>query len=400
MAKKLNVPKLRFPGFQEGWGRKRFGDFAKKSSQQYDPRKRTENYICIELENIVPDCGQISGYFESNAQRSIKNRFCKGDVLFSKLRPYLRKFWIAEFDGICSSEIWVLRPKGLLNEFLYRIVQTDRFNRYCNKSSGTKMPRADWDYVKDAVFFIPSLPEQQKIASFVSLLDQRIEKQQEKISCLEEYKKGLMQKIFSQEIRFKDANGEDYPEWEEKRLQDVCDVFKGSQLSKADLSDNGHPCIMYGELYTRYPEIINYVYSRTQVEIANLVIGQIGDVLFPSSGETSIDISKASCLNVANVAIGGDINICRPKEKADGVYLAYQLNHMLRRDIARIAQGVSIVHIYPYLLKPIKIVLPSYGEQLRIGQFLFKLDELIEGNKELLEQWKLLKKGLLQQMFI
>lgn len=213
-----NVPKLRFKGFEDEWKKYELDDIAMISKSKYNPTKSNKTYKCIELEHIAQEDGRILGYVNSKEQNSIKNKFDSGDILFGKLRPYLKKYWISNFEGVCSSEIWVLKARKISNSFLYRIVQSEKFNNIANVSSGSKMPRADWNYMSSTIFLVPKLNEQEKIANFLSKVDSIIEKQEKKVQYWNSYKKGMMQKIFSQKIRFKDENCRDYPEWEEKKL--------------------------------------------------------------------------------------------------------------------------------------------------------------------------------------
>ncbi|MDU2828611.1 MAG: restriction endonuclease subunit S, partial [Clostridium perfringens] len=216
-----NVPKLRFKGFEDEWKKYELDDIAMISKSKYNPTKSNKTYKCIELEHIAQEDGRILGYVNSKEQNSIKNKFDSGDILFGKLRPYLKKYWISNFEGVCSSEIWVLKARKISNSFLYRIVQSEKFNNIANVSSGSKMTRADWNYMSSTIFLVPKLNEQEKIANFLSKVDSIIEKQEKKVQYWNSYKKGMMQKIFSQKIRFKDGNGMDYPEWEKKNLKYV-----------------------------------------------------------------------------------------------------------------------------------------------------------------------------------
>lgn len=245
----------------------------------------------------------------------------------------------------------------------------------------------------------PSLPEQQKIASFLSAVDQKIQQFTRKKELLEQYKKSVMQKIFSREIRFQDKNGKDYPDWEEKQLGEVASFTKGKGISKDDVARDGQiECIRYGELYTVYSEIISDVWSATNVNSSELVLSKKNDVIIPSSGETHIDLATASCVHKDGVALGGDINIIRTKQ--NGIYLAYYLNNAKKHDIARLAQGSSVIHLYSTHLKSLKLSLPSVEEQKQIASFLSNIDKKIESIQTQLSQTQTFKKGLLQQMFV
>lgn len=178
------------------WEEKRLGDVISAKSEKHNPQKETYSYRCIELEHVSTNTGMLLGYVDSSSSASIKNKFKKGDVLFGKLRPYLKKYLIAPFDGVCSSEIWVLSGKGITNEFLYRLIQTEYFIELANQSTGSKMPRAEWNVISSGAMKIPSLEEQQKIASFLSVIDSKIESVSIQIEQTQNFKKGLLQQMF------------------------------------------------------------------------------------------------------------------------------------------------------------------------------------------------------------
>ncbi|AUO15660.1 restriction endonuclease subunit S [Clostridium taeniosporum] len=171
-------------------------------------------------------------------------------------------------------------------------------------------------------------------------------------------------------LRFKEFSGA----WEENILKNLGSFFKGSGISKAELSDDGRPCILYGELYTKYGEVISNIVSRTNLKIKNLVSGNKNDVLIPSSGETAIDISTASCLQQDGVLLGGDLNVFRPHE-VNGIFISYELNNSKRKEIAKIAQGASVVHIYNEQLKKLKVNIPTKKEQQKIANFFSLIDK-------------------------
>ncbi len=182
--------------YQTSWEQRPFSDVAILSKSKYTP-KSTETLPCIELEHIEQQTGRIIGNTASNEQNSIKSVFHKGDVLFGKLRPYLKKFALPDFDGVCSSEIWVLHPtKDIDSAFLFYLVQSEGFISAANISSGTKMPRAEWSKVSNENFFVPELKEQKHISQFLLSLDNRIVNT---ATCLDELyylKKALLQELF------------------------------------------------------------------------------------------------------------------------------------------------------------------------------------------------------------
>ena len=195
-------------------------------------------------------------------------------------------------------------------------------------------------------------------------------------------------------LRFKEFSGD----WESKKLGEVGEFFKGSTLSKSNLSEYGKPCILYGELYTRYGEVISKVISKTDLDDSKLVIGKKNDVLIPSSGESAIDIATASCLQQDNVLLGGDLNIFRSDE-LNGIFASYQLNNSKRYEIAKLAQGASVVHVYNNQLSNLKLNIPSKEEQDKIANFFSLIDNKISLQSEKVEALKDYKKGLMQKIF-
>jgi type I restriction enzyme S subunit len=187
-------------------------------------------------------------------------------------------------------------------------------------------------------------------------------------------------------------------EWVVKKLEEVAIFLKGKGISKADIVENGNlACIRYGELYTHYQETISEIKSYTNLDAANLVLSKANDIIIPASGETQIDIATASCVLEKGIALGGDLNIIRTK--INGVFLSYYLNNAKKMEIAQMAQGISVVHLYPSQLKTLVISIPKPEEQQKIAFCLSSLDELITAQTEKIAQLKLHKKGLMQGLF-
>ena len=187
-------------------------------------------------------------------------------------------------------------------------------------------------------------------------------------------------------------------EWKETKLGKIAEITKGSGISKDRLSEYGSPCILYGELYTKYKsEIINEVYSRTELDSSLLVKSKANDVIIPCSGETAIDISTARCVPFNNILLGGDLNIIRLKNN-DGGFFAYQLNGTRKKDIARVAQGVSVVHLYGENLKHIRVYHPAIEEQKKITRLLSLIDKRIATQNKIIYKLKSLIRGIAQNM--
>ena len=184
--------------------------------------------------------------------------------------------------------------------------------------------------------------------------------------------------------------------WRVVKLGDVCDFYKGKGISKDDISENGISCIRYGELYTTYSEKIDKIYSKTNLNTDELFLSKCNDIIIPCSGETAQDIAKASCVLLDNIALGGDLNVLRTRQ--NGIFLSYYLNVITKKDIAKIAQGVSIVHLYASELKNLKIKIPPLDEQEKIVEILSTWDEAINLTINLIENKKQFKKALMQNL--
>ena len=196
-------------------------------------------------------------------------------------------------------------------------------------------------------------------------------------------------------LRFKEFESK----YVEYKLKDIVDFYKGNILSKSDIAVDGKiPCILYGELYTKYSEITKFIISHTNNKSENLFYSRVNDVLIPCSGETALDISTSTCVLLDNVALGGDLNVLRPKKYIDGKYLSYLLSNKKRITIAKYAQGDSIVHLYADKIKNISILLPSLDEQQKVSFLLELLNKKIELQQKKIEALKMYKKGLIQQL--
>jgi type I restriction enzyme S subunit len=190
----------RFPGFEDHpWREVRLGDVVRLSKDRLDPRRPHNARRCIELEHIEGETGRLLGETASDKQASIKAVFEPGDILFGKLRPYLRKFVAPDFSGVCSTEIWVLKPVGskLTSEFLHLIVQGDGFMEEASRSSGSKMPRAEWGVVADYRMMLPVVDEQKQIAAVLQDADHEVDHLTGQLDHLRTEKKSLMQQLLT-----------------------------------------------------------------------------------------------------------------------------------------------------------------------------------------------------------
>lgn len=259
------------------------------------------------------------------------------------------------------------------------------------------------DLAEKIILFPKNLKEQIRIAKCFSSIDKQITATRSKLEQLKEHKRGLIQRLFPArgktvpELRFTEFRNDG--EWEIKKLRDIATFSKGKGISKTDVTANGTtPCIRYGELYTTYKETITDVSSYTDLPVTDLFLSKANDVIIPSSGETKEDIATASCIIKDGIAIGGDINVIRTSN--NGIFLSYYLTYVKKNDIARIAQGVSIIHLYNEQLRDLVVELPnSIKEQQRIADCLQSVDNVIKSYEDKITALELHKKGLMQQLF-
>ena len=194
-------------------------------------------------------------------------------------------------------------------------------------------------------------------------------------------------------LRFPGFEGE----WESSLLGEVGTFTKGAPLSKADISEEGTPFILYGELYTTYNEVTNAIVRKTDKAADLSQYSRIGDVIIPTSGETPEEIATATCVMLPNVILAGDLNIFRGT-KVDGRIISYIVNHVINRDISRIAQGKSVVHVKADELSKIRINYPNSEEQKKLIRFLEILSGRIEKQRQLVELLKSYKRGALLKL--
>jgi type I restriction enzyme S subunit len=389
MGRLKNIPNLRFPEFEGEWETRNFGDIATNKSGKYNPLKETNSVKCIELEHLSSESSQLIDYIDGKNSGSIKNKFEKGDVLFGKLRPYLKKYLLAPFDGVCSSEIWVLKGINISNEFLFRIVQTDNFIDLANQSSGSKMPRADWDLVKNGIFSFPSLPEQTKIASFLTAVDDKLQALKQKLTLLEQYKKGVMQKIFAQELRFKPSPievleiGDEYPDWEEKKLGDICEITIGEFVIRTKQNPFGkYPVFNGGKSYTGLYDEFNNEGNKIIISARGANAGFVNfqkERYWAGNSCYSIDVIDKKIYNI--------------------FYFFYYIK-MFESNFTENQQAANIPSVSKKDVEKFIIQLPFYVEQTKIASFLSAIDEKIEKTTQQLTQTETFKKGLLQQLFV
>ncbi|MCC0062711.1 MAG: restriction endonuclease subunit S [Defluviimonas sp.] len=394
------APKLRFPEFKDPWRPGHAGDAFKNS--------RAKGEAGLPIYSVTIDRGlvprdSLDRHMAADAADGQNLRAQRGDVVYNMMRMWQGAVGLAPEECMVSPAYVVLSPKKDTSpQFFDQWFKTKRMlyllGAYSHGITSDRLRLYADDFARIPVR-LPTLPEQQKIAAFLEAVDAKLAALTEKQAALERFKVGLTRKLLNRQTRFARNDGKSFPDWQEKQLVDVATFLKGKGVAKSDIVLNGvTPCIRYGEIYTDYAETIHTILSRTNIPTRDLVLSQSGDVIIPASGETPLDMARACCVSQDGVAIGGDINIIRPK--IDGVFLAYYLTHAKRVEIAKMAQGNSVVHLYSAQLKQLKISVPHVDEQKKIVCALSAMDSKIRTLADQLSKLQSFKKGLLQQMFV
>ena len=187
------VPEIRLDGFEDGWEEKEFSKLVKRVTQSSD----SDSLPKVEFEDIISGQGRLNKDISSKFDNRKGIHFKPGYTLYGKLRPYLNNWLLPKFEGVALGDFWVFDPNGNDSNFIYYLIQSNRYQKVANDTSGTKMPRSDWKSVSSTIFAIPqTVAEQQAIGAYFSNLDNLIAAHQEKISQLETLKKKLLQDMF------------------------------------------------------------------------------------------------------------------------------------------------------------------------------------------------------------
>ncbi|HNR42058.1 MAG TPA: restriction endonuclease subunit S, partial [Bacteroidales bacterium] len=231
MEKQKKIPKLRFPEFEGEWIQEKLDDVASKiqDGTHFSPELLVEGkFLYITSKNVKNGYIDLSdSYYVSYEDHKNIYKRCdtkKGDVLLTKDGTIGQASinTLSEEISLLSSVAFIRAKDKYLNEFICQLLLSPEGQREIKKSiAGQALKRITLTKIKNFNYYFPSLPEQQKIASFFTAIDQKISQLKRKLTLLEEYKKGVMQKIFSQEIRFRDDNGQEFPKWEKKRLGEL-----------------------------------------------------------------------------------------------------------------------------------------------------------------------------------
>lgn len=405
MMEEQLLPQLRFPEFDLGYKRvelKKIATFNPKSEEL------PESFIYIDLESVKN--GLLSkeerinkSEAPSRAQRLLR----KDDIIYQTVRPYQKNNYFFDKnanDYVASTGYAQIRTKQV-SEYLYQYLHTEKFvNKVLVRCTGTSYPAINSTDLSKISINIPNITEQQKIASFLSDIDDKITKLTKKRDLLEQYKKGIMQKIFSQELRFEDDNGNEFPKWEVKKLGDLGLTLNGLTGKTKENFGSGKPYIQYKQIFDSSK--IN-IKDCGFVEITpsdNQTKMQYGDVFFTTSSETPNEIGTASVLldEVEEIYLNSfcfGFRVLQTVLYPSFSQFLFRSNNF-RKKMIPLAQGSTRYNISKSSFLKLKVFLPSIEEQTKIANFLSDIDAKIEALNNKIENCKAFKKGLLQQMFV
>jgi len=394
--KKRKVPKLRFPGFTDAWEQRKFFDNIKET---IDFRGRTpkklgmdwseSGYLALSALNVK------QGYIDFNLDAHFGNQSLydkwmggkdlrEGQVLFTTEAPMGNVAQVPDNKGYILSQRTIafdVHEEKISDDFLAVLLSSPKvFTELTNLSSGGTAKGVSQRTLSELEVIIPSdLAEQSLISSYCLKMDSLISLHQRKLDNVKMLKKSLLQKLFPKdgekipELRFPGFTDD----WEQRKLESMATFSKGCGYSKSDLIDSGHEVILYGRLYTSYETVISSV--NTYVELNDKsAISVGGEVIVPATGESPEDIARASVVEKEGMALGGDLNIIRPKSSLDSVFLALSIsNGSQKKELSKRAQGKSVVHLHNSDLKEVIILYPKVEEQSKISDLFISFDSLI-----------------------
>lgn len=410
-----NVPKLRFKGFNDDWRETTFKNI-------FNNFEYGMNSAAIEFDGKnkyirITDIDESSNKYSKDNMVSpdgiLEDKFLvkENDILFARTGASVGKTYLYNIeDGKLYFAGFLIRgnvKKEYDSRFIFMETQTENYRRWVNIiSMRSGQPGINSQEYSSYNLKVPSLEEQERIANFLAKVDKIIEKQDEKVKNLEKYKKGMTQKIFSQEIRFKDENGEAYPEWKNKNLGELGETYTGL---------SGKTKENFGVGTSKFITYMN-VFKNIKVNFSMLDLVEVGenekqnkviknDLLFTTSSETPEEVGMVSVCteNIENLYLnsfcfGFRIN---DKESVNSEFMSYLLRSPENRlKISTLAQGSTRYNLSKSELMKMKIKIPCIEEQNSIVKLLSNIDCISINEQEKLLELKQWKRGLLQQMFV
>ena len=360
----MGKPKIRFKGYTDEWEQRKFSDFAQRESLF-----QTSSYDCpsVEYEDVIAEEGCLNKDIRLKEVQKTGIKFDGTQVLYGKLRPYLHNWLNPDFMGVAVGDWWVFRPVEIDKNFLYRLIQTKKFDNVANQSSGSKMPRADWNLVSQSEFIVPiSLEEQCRIADAFEELDRLITLHQRKYEQAKTLKKYMLQKMFPQdgmrvpEIRFAGFTDE----WEQRKLGEVIEDY----VEKTTV-ENQYPVLTSSQQMGIVLQ--DDYFSGDRVSQS----GNIGYFVIPRGyfAYRSRSDNEVFVFNRNDCIDKGSISYFYPVFKPSGVdsdFLLRRLNYGLETQLKIASEGTGQHVLSLKKFKNMTALFPSINEQRKSGNIL------------------------------
>jgi len=387
--KKLNVPNLRFPEFQGEWEEYTLQDVVTFSNGKAHENCVNDDgdYILVNSK-FVSTNGQVQKRVTSQLSPLHKSQFVMVMSDLPNGKALAKCFYVEEDNKytlnqrVCS----FTSNDGNVSRFLmYQINRNKYYLRFDDGINQTNLKKSE---VLSCPVFIPIVREQEKIATLLCKIDERIATQNKIIEDLKKLKSAIIEKHYCKV---------------EKQIACVGDLgepFSVGNLAKDDLTETGIPCVIYGELFTTYGETISQIESHTY-KTEGIILSKKGDLLFPSS--TTVDamsLIAPSVINMDGVILGGDMFGIHISPNFNAQYLSYYFNHIAKRQLAKFAKGSTIIHLHYADIEKAKLLLPSLEEQNRMAKCLVTLDDKIKKERTFFDLLNSQKAYLLCHMFI
>lgn len=408
-VKKL-VPQLRFPEFDSIWDNFKFEDDENLIQGDGDwilseNISENEKIGIVQLGSIGQGAllnKELKTISESDFVKINGTLLNKGDILINRMVDNNLYCCIFDLDGkyVTSVDVcWIRKSEYFINEFIVNLILTYKHQKKLLRlSSGSGRVRiSKKNLFGKFQFFIPSILEQQKIANFLTAIDSRIQSLEKKKSLLEQYKKGVMQQIFKQEIRFKDEGGREFPKWEKKRLGEL--TYKVGKKNKENIQ---YPIYSINNQEGFRPQSEQFEGLDSNDRGYDISLYKIVNEKTFAYNPARINVGSIGYSYELNKVIISSLYVCfKTKKELEDLYLlAYLDTDKFNQDILRYQEGGVRQYLFYENFSHIKIPLPSNEEQTKIAKFLSIIDKKIELVNEQIEKTKTYKKGLLQQMFV
>ena len=412
-TRKEKIPTVRFRAFSEPWFQNQLSEVAEFSKGRGYSKKdiqpqgtpiilygrlytkyqsvisNIDTYANMEKNSVISEGGEVIIPASGESAAEISRASC-----------------VTDGGVILGGDINIVKPHESLDSSFIAITLSNgsQQRELSKRAQGKSVVHLHNSDLKAVKLFYPSYEEQFAIGSLFRNIDDLLASYKDNLINYQSLKATMLSKMFPKagqtvpEIRLDGFEGE----WKVQSLKELARFSKGNGYTKSDLVNSGNEIILYGQLYTNYQTVISMFNTFVLETREKSVISKGREVVVPASGESAEDISRASVIEKSGVIIGGDLNIIYPDEnKVDSIFLALTIsNGSQQKELIKRAQGKSVVHLRNNDLEKVVLHYPSMEEQQAIGVYFSNLDNLINSHQEKISQLEILKKKLLQDMFI